>query len=263
MLERLAGALKHVGFDAVFDTGFAADLTIMEEAAELLGRIQGHGVLPMFTSCSPAWVRLVETRRPDLIPHLSTCKSPQQMAGSLIREIYPGYAGIGERRLVVVSIMPCTAKKSEARDQADVDVVLTTRELEGLWGRFGLDFAPLFRPKAAGCAVRRGDRRRAPVRRQRRRHGGGAAHGRQAGRRYGARRRPRIAEARGLEGVRRFDLEVAGTRLGLAVVNGLGAVQAHLDGLLADESLHFVEVMSCPAAASAGAASPTTPTRPP
>ena len=87
MLERLAAALKRVGFDAVFDTGFAADLTIVEEASELLDRVRNGGVLPMFTSCSPAWVNYVETHRPDLIPHLSTCKSPQQMAGALIREI--------------------------------------------------------------------------------------------------------------------------------------------------------------------------------
>jgi iron-only hydrogenase group A len=256
MLERLAGALKHVGFDAVFDTGFAADLTIMEEAAELLGRIQGHGVLPMFTSCSPAWVRLVETRRPDLIPHLSTCKSPQQMAGSLIREIYPGYAGIGERRLVVVSIMPCTAKKSEARDQADVDVVLTTRELEGLWGRFGLDFArypgrqPLDAPFAEATGAGRLFAGSGGVMEAALRTAARLAAGTELD------RGPRIAEARGLEGVRRFDLEVAGTRLGLAVVNGLGGVQAHLDGLLADEGLHFVEVMSCPGGCVGGGGQP-------
>ena len=99
MLERLAAALKAVGFDAVFDTSFAADLTVIEEATELLERIREGGVLPMFTSCSPAWVRFVEAHRPDLIPHLSTCKSPSQMAGTLIKEIYPTYAGLGDRRL--------------------------------------------------------------------------------------------------------------------------------------------------------------------
>ena len=94
MLEHLAAALKRIGFAAVFDTGFAADLTIMEEATELVKRIQGGGPLPMFTSCSPAWVNYVELHRPDLIPHMSTCKSPQQMAGALIKEIYPKFAGL-------------------------------------------------------------------------------------------------------------------------------------------------------------------------
>ena len=146
MLERLAAALKAVGFDAVFDTSFAADLTVMEEATELLERIQDGGVLPMFTSCSPAWVHFVETHRPDLIPHLSTCKSPQQMAGALIKELYPAYAGLGDKRLVVVSIMPCTAKKFEAQEQTGVDYVLTTRELDALWGRFGVDLARFTEP---------------------------------------------------------------------------------------------------------------------
>ena len=89
MLERLAAALKRVGFEAVFDTCFAADLTIMEEVSELIERVQTGGVLPMFTSCSPAWVNFVETHRPELIPHLSTCKSPQQMMGALIKECWP------------------------------------------------------------------------------------------------------------------------------------------------------------------------------
>ena len=160
MLARLAAALKTVGFRAVFDTGFSADLTIMEEATELVKRLQGGGALPMFTSCSPAWVNYVEIHRPDLIPNLSTCKSPQQMAGALIKEIYPRYAGLDDKRLVIVSIMPCTAKKYEAKDVGDVDYVLTTRELDALWSRFGLDFdsfeeeAPLDPPfaEATGAA---------------------------------------------------------------------------------------------------------------
>ncbi|MCX6372861.1 MAG: 2Fe-2S iron-sulfur cluster-binding protein, partial [Actinobacteria bacterium] len=102
MLERMAGALKRVGFDAVFDTSFAADVTIMEEASELLDRIQNGGALPLFTSCSPAWVHWVKTHRPDLIPHLSTCKSPQQMAGALIKEIYPHYASLGAAALAQI-----------------------------------------------------------------------------------------------------------------------------------------------------------------
>ncbi len=160
MLEHLAAALKRIGVAAVFDTCFAADLTIMEEATELVKRLQGGGPLPMFTSCSPAWVNYVEFHRPDLIPNMSTCKSPQQMAGALIKEIYPKFAALGDKRLVLVSLMPCTAKKYEAQDLGDVDYVLTTRELGALWRRFGIDFdtfeerAPLDPPfvEATGAA---------------------------------------------------------------------------------------------------------------
>ena len=257
MLERMAGALKRVGFDAVFDTGFAADVTIMEEASELLDRVQSGGVLPLFTSCSPAWVHWVETHRPDLIPHLSTCKSPQQMAGALIKEIYPRYAGLGGKRLVVVSIMPCTAKKFEAQDQADVDYVLTTRELDDLWGRFGIDLArfaepaPLDPPFAEASGAGRlfagsGGVMEAAVR---------TAHKLVAGTEIEG--SPRVSEARGSEGVRYFTVTAADAQLNLAVVNGLGRLQETLDELLAgDPPLHFIEVMSCPGGCIGGGGQP-------
>ena len=257
MLERLAGALKHVGFDAVFDTSFAADLTVMEEATELLDRVQNGGVLPMFTSCSPAWVHFVETHRPDLIPHLSTCKSPQQMAGALIKEIYPAYAGLGDKRLVVVSIMPCTAKKFEAQDQDGVDFVLTTRELDALWGRFGVDLAhftepvPLDAPFAEASGAGRlfagsGGVMEAAVR---------TAHKLVTGEELAG--GPQVSQARGGEGVRHFTVDAAGTRLNLAIVNGLGRLQETLDELLAgDPPVHFVEVMSCPGGCIGGGGQP-------
>ena len=258
MLERLAGALKSVGFDAVFDTSFAADVTVMEEATELLDRIRNGGVLPMFTSCSPAWVHFVETRRPDLIPHLSTCKSPQQMAGALIKEIYPAYAGLGDKRLVVVSIMPCTAKKFEAQDQTGVDYVLTTRELDALWGRFGVDLAhfadpePLDAPFAQASGAGRlfagsGGVMEAAARTAQKLITGGELKG-----------GPRVVEARGKEGVRQFTLAAAaGLELNLAVVNGLGRLQETLDELLtADPPFHFVEVMSCPGGCVGGGGQP-------
>jgi iron-only hydrogenase group A len=257
MLERMAGALKRVGFDAVFDTSFAADVTIMEEASELLDRIQNGGVLPLFTSCSPAWVHWVETHRPDLIPHLSTCKSPQQMAGALIKEIYPHYASLGDKRLVVVSIMPCTAKKFEAQDQADVDYVLTTRELDDLWGRFGIDLArfaepaPLDAPFAEASGAGRlfagsGGVMEAAVR---------TAHKLVAGTEIEG--GPKVSEARGTEGVRHFTVTAADAQLNLAVVNGLGRLQDTLDELLAgDPPLHFVEVMSCPGGCIGGGGQP-------
>jgi NADH-quinone oxidoreductase subunit G/NADP-reducing hydrogenase subunit HndD len=229
----------------------------MEEASELLDRIQNGGVLPLFTSCSPAWVHWVETHRPDLIPHLSTCKSPQQMAGALIKEIYPRYAGLGDKRLVVVSIMPCTAKKFEAQDQDDVDYVLTTRELDDLWGRFGIDLArfvepaPLDVPFAAASGAGRlfagsGGVMEAALR---------TAHKLVAGTELEG--GPRVSEARGTEGVRHFTVTAADAELNLAVVNGLGRLQETLDELLAgDPPVHFVEVMSCPGGCIAGGGQP-------
>jgi NADH-quinone oxidoreductase subunit G/NADP-reducing hydrogenase subunit HndD len=256
MLEKLAGALRHVGFDAVVDTSFAADLTIMEEGAELLDRLQHGGVLPMFTSCSPAWVNYVETHRPDLIPHLSTCKSPQQMAGALIKRLYPAFPWVEGRRVVVVSVMPCTAKKSEAQALGDVDHVLTTRELEGLWGRFGLDLegfggsAPLDPPFSEASGAGRlfagsGGVMEAAVR---------TVHALVAGEELPE---AKVAEARGQEGVRRFSVTAGEARLDLAVVNGLGRLRATVDDLLAaDPPLHFVEVMSCPGGCVGGGGQP-------
>ena len=151
LLERLAAALKRIGFDAVFDTGFTADLTVMEEGSELVKRVQEGGVLPMFTSCSPGWVQYVETYRPELIPNLSTCKSPQQMAGALIKLLYPRQVDLSGKHLVVVSVMPCTAKKYEAERPelsseagiADVDAVITTRQLNRMMRIFGIEFGSL------------------------------------------------------------------------------------------------------------------------
>lgn len=256
MLRRLAGALKQVGFDAVFDTSFAADLTIMEEASELLGRIQGGGVLPMFTSCSPAWVSYVETHRPDLIRHLSTCKSPQGMAGALIKEIYPRWVDLDGKRLVVVSVMPCTAKKVEAREGSDVDYVLTTRELDRLWARFGIDLAradsaSLDAPFAEASGAGRlfagtGGVMEAAVRTAARLASGAELDD-----------GPKVAEARGLEGVRSFAVTAGEARLGLAVVNGLGRLAEIVDDLLvADPALQFVEVMSCPGGCVGGGGQP-------
>lgn len=252
MLEHLAAALKHVGFAAVFDTAFCADLTIMEEATEFLQRLQGDGALPMFTSCSPAWINYVELHRPDLIPHLSTCKSPQQMAGALIKEIYPKYAGLAGKRLILVSLMPCTAKKYEAEDLGDVDYVLTTRELDALWDRFGIDFetfddrAPLDPPFAEATGAARlfastGGVMEAALRTAAKLVDGVELTG-------------ELTEARGLEGVKRFTAEVGGSSLNLAVVNGLGRLSSVLSGALSE--LHFVEVMSCPGGCAGGGGQP-------
>lgn len=136
--ELIATALRRIGFQAVFDTSFTADLTVMEEATELINRIKNNGPLPMFTSCSPGWVRYVEIHKPELIPHLSTCKSPQQMMSAIIKEFYAKRIDLSKKKLYNVSIMPCTAKKFEAADNGDTNAVLTAREVVQLFNRFGI-----------------------------------------------------------------------------------------------------------------------------
>ena len=147
---KMVAALRRLGFDKVFDTDFAADLTIVEEANELVERINNGGVLPMITSCSPGWVKFCEYYYPDFIDHLSSCKSPQQMAGAVIKTYYANKMGIDPKDIVSVSVMPCTAKKFEigrpdqsAAGVPDVDIALTTRELAKMIDRAGLKFTML------------------------------------------------------------------------------------------------------------------------
>ena len=147
---KMVAALRRIGFDKVFDTNFGADLTIVEEANELVERIKNNGVLPMITSCSPGWVKFCEFYYPDMISHLSSCKSPQQMAGAVIKTYYAEKTGIDPKDIVSVSVMPCTAKKFEIgrADQSaagvpDVDIAITTRELSRMIMRAGLNFTAL------------------------------------------------------------------------------------------------------------------------
>ena len=161
---QMVAGLRRLGFNKVFDTQFTADLTIMEEAHELLHRIKNKGALPMVTSCSPGWIKFAEHFFPDALPHLSTCKSPQQMFGAIAKTYYANKMGIDPRKMVVVSVMPCTAKKYEARrpemmsafehwkekrawsakdEFYDVDYVLTTRELGRMFKESGIQFASL------------------------------------------------------------------------------------------------------------------------
>ncbi len=147
---KMVAALRRLGFARVFDTDFAADLTIVEEANELVQRIQNAGTLPMITSCSPGWVKFCEYYYPDMINHLSTCKSPQQMAGAVIKTYYANKMGIDPKDIVSVSVMPCTAKKFEiGRDDQsaagvpDVDIAITTRELGRMIDRAGIKFTAL------------------------------------------------------------------------------------------------------------------------
>lgn len=147
---KMVTALRRLGFDKIFDTNFAADVTILEEGNELLERIQHHGVLPLITSCSPGWVNFVETFYPELLPHVSTCKSPQQIFGALAKTYYAQKAGISPDKIFVVSIMPCTAKKYESSrpemndsGYRDVDIVVTTRELARMIKEAGIEFRAL------------------------------------------------------------------------------------------------------------------------
>lgn len=147
---KMVSALRRLGFDKVFDTDFAADLTIMEEATELVDRITNNGVLPMITSCSPGWIKYCEHYYPEFIPNLSTCKSPHEMEGAMVKSYYAERADIDPKDIIVVSVMPCTAKKFEAKRPElsnggfpDVDVVITTRELARMIKEANIDFGKL------------------------------------------------------------------------------------------------------------------------
>jgi len=149
--KKMVAGLRRLGFDKVFDTDFTADLTIMEEGNELLQRLKTGGTLPMITSCSPGWIKFIEHFYPELLPHLSSCKSPQQMFGALAKSYYAEKIGVKPENMYVVSIMPCTAKKLEAgREEMsvnegipDVDAVLTTREAAQMMREMGVDFRNL------------------------------------------------------------------------------------------------------------------------
>jgi NADH-quinone oxidoreductase subunit G/NADP-reducing hydrogenase subunit HndD len=258
----LVAALRRLGFDYVFDTSFAADLTIMEEAAELIHRLRHGGTLPLLTSCSPGWIKFVEQFYPEFTPNLSTCKSPQQMLGAVIKTYWARVAGIAPDRIYSVSIMPCTAKKFEAtrpelsRDgRPDVDAVLTTRELARLIVMRGLDLSAL-PPEAADSPL--GERSSA-----------GKIFGAAGGVMEAALRTAHFLltgrespvlwfqKLRGLEGIKEARLRIDGLEVGVAASSGLGNARRLLDGLRQGrEDLHFIEVMSCPGGCVAGGGQP-------
>jgi len=260
---QLVAALRHLGFDFVFDTGFAADLTVMEEASELVRRIRTGGPLPQFTSCSPGWVRWVENERPELLPNLSTCKSPQQMMGAVIKNWFAAKRGLDPDKVFSVSVMPCTAKKAEAgrpehaRDgRADVDAVLTVRELARLIRQRGIRLEEL---QASHADLPLGMRSTA-----------GKLFGGTGGVMEAALRTAwflltgedpppvRLHALHGLEGVKYAEVEAGGLRLKVAVANGLKNAQRFLEerdkGLHGD--IHFVEVMTCPGGCVGGGGQP-------
>lgn len=258
----MTGLLRRLGFDRVFDTSFSADLTVMEEASELVQRIREGGRLPMFTSCSPGWVKFVETFYPEFLPNVSTCKSPQQMLGALIKSRWAEREGVDPRRIFSVAVMPCTAKKFEAArpemlrgDLADVDAVLTTRELATLARRRGLrlsDGSPDQPDMPFG-----------------RRSGAGKIFGASGGVTEAAARTAHwlltgreadpedLAHLRGFEGVREARLRLGDLELGVAVASGLGNARRLLEEIAAGrDDLHFIEVMTCPGGCLAGGGQP-------
>ena len=259
---QMVAALRRIGFDRVFDTAFAADLTIMEEASELAHRVSTGGRLPMMTSCSPGWIKFVEQFYPDFMENLSTCKSPQQMMGAVIKRFWAPREGVDPAQVVSVSIMPCTAKKFEcareemaAGDVADVDYVLTTRELGQLLRMFGVDLAacapesadsPFGQRSSAGKIFgATGGVMEAAVR---------TAHFLLTGKEL---EHLEVRAVRGLDGVKEARVRIGDLEVGLAVVNGLGNARRLLDALRAGRhDLHFIEVMTCPGGCIGGGGQP-------
>jgi NADH-quinone oxidoreductase subunit G/NADP-reducing hydrogenase subunit HndD len=259
----LTAALRRMGFARVFDTGFSADLTVMEEASELLARLSGKGTLPMMTSCSPGWINFVEAFFPNWIPNLSTCKSPQQMMGALIKTYYAQSQKLDPDKIFSVSIMPCTAKKGEAArrqmrgegGRADVDAVLTTRELAFMIRQKGLDLEDLAAEKPDSLLGERssagkifgasGGVMEAAVR---------TAHLLATGRELGS---LELKAVRGLEGLKEARVQVGDAVLDLAVVSGLMNARRLIEDM--DKNLrhyHFVEVMTCPGGCVGGGGQP-------
>jgi NADH-quinone oxidoreductase subunit G/NADP-reducing hydrogenase subunit HndD len=273
---KMAAALRGLGFDKVFDTDFSADLTIMEEGFELIGRIKNGGTLPLITSCSPGWIKFVETFFPKVLDHVSTCKSPQQMFGTVTKTYWAEKMGIDPRKIVVVSIMPCTAKKFEKerpemktafhywqekmglKDEEafkDVDCVLTTREAAKMIREAGIDFANLpdedfDKPlgESTGAAVIFGAT-------------GGVMEAalRTA---YEVLTKKSLAkldfeDVRGLEGIKTADVDIDGLILKVAVANGLGNARVLMEQVQKGESpYHFIEIMCCPGGCLGGGGQP-------
>lgn len=262
---KMVAALRRLGFNKVFNTDFSADLTIMEEAYELIERIQNGGVLPMITSCSPGWVKFCEYYYPDLLEHLSSCKSPQQMAGAIFKTWYAEKNNIDPKSIVSVSIMPCTAKKFEVdRDDqnaagvADVDIALTTRELGRLIERAGIDFVNLpdeeFDPTldiATGAGVIFGAT--GGVMEAALRTAADAISGKSLD-------NVEYKEVRGTDGIKEAVYNVEGTDIKVAIASGLSNANVLLQKIRNGEAdYHFIEIMCCPGGCVNGGGQPIQP----
>ena len=255
-------ALRRLGFDKVFDTDFGADLTIVEEANEFLGRVQNGGVLPMITSCSPGWIKYCEHYYPDMLDHLSTCKSPQQMSGAIIKTWYAEKMGIDPKDIVVVGIMPCTAKKFETKrdDQAasgypDVDYSLTTRELGRMIESAGIYFKHLPDEEfdnplgdSTGAAVIFGAT-------------GGVMEAalRTAVEKLSGEELKSLdfTEVRGTDGIKEASYTVNGMEIKVCVVSGLANANTIMEKVKnGTADYHFIEIMGCPGGCVNGGGQP-------
>jgi len=259
---KMVAALRRLGFDKVFDTDFAADLTIMEEGTELLGRIKNGGKLPLITSCSPGWVKYCEHYYPEFLDHLSTCKSPHEMMGAVLKSYYAEKNHLDPAKIFVVSVMPCTAKKFEAKrpelsatGYPDVDVVLTTRELARMIREAGIDFVKLpdedFDPTLGDST------------------GAGVIFGATGGVMEAALRT--VAElvtgeplknieftaVRGIQGVKEAVIEIGDMKLHAAVAHGTGNAKTLLEKVKSGEKHYdFIEIMGCPGGCVTGGGQP-------
>jgi len=262
---KLATALRRLGFDKIFDTNWGADVTIMEEGTELLHRIQNGGVLPMITSCSPGWVRYIEFQYPELLPHLSSCKSPQNMFGALAKSYYAEKHGIDPKDIVVVSVMPCTSKKSEivrpeleVNGHRDVDVSITTRELALMIKEARLEFDKL---EEGTFDAFMGDY-----------SGAGVIFGATGGVMEAAIRT--VADVlsgqdlenvdytavRGIEGIKEATVNIGGLDVKVAIAHNTTNAGILLEKIKKGEAdYHFIEVMACPGGCVNGGGQPIVP----
>lgn len=259
---QIVTGLRRLGFRKVFDTNFAADLTIMEEATELLNRVTNNKTLPMFTSCCPGWVKYIEQSRPQLLDHVSTCKSPHEMEGAILKTYYAKKMGIDPKDVYVVSIMPCTVKKFESarpelreEHMPDVDAVLTTRELVRVFKMAGIDFNDLPEDEfdnplgestgAAAIFGTSGGVMEAALR---------TAYFKISGKEL---ENMNLTDIRGNSGIKEATIPINGLEVKVAVVNGIGNVKPILDEIERGESkYHFIEVMACPGGCINGGGQP-------
>ena len=259
---KMVTALRRMGFDKVFDTNTGADFTIVEEANELLERLQNGGTLPMITSCSPGWVKYIEMNYPDQLAHVSSCKSPHQMFGALIKSYYAEKIGVAPEKISVVSVMPCIAKKFEAnREQMnvngirDVDYVITTRELARMIKQAGLDFVNLEDStfddpmgEATGAAAifgTTGGVMEAALR---------TAFEKITGETL---KDVNFEAVRGEEGIKRATVKIGDKEVKAVVAHGLGNAQIVMDEIKSGKAdYQFVEIMACPGGCIMGGGQP-------
>ncbi|MBO5505045.1 MAG: iron hydrogenase small subunit [Clostridia bacterium] len=264
---KMAAALRRVGFDRVFDTDTGADLTILEEGTEFINRLKNGGKLPLITSCSPGWVKFCEHNFPDFLDNLSSCKSPHQMFGAVVKSFYAEKNGLDPKKIFNVSVMPCVAKKFEsARPEMeneglrDIDAVISTRELAKMIKESGIDFVNLPDEKFD-----------APFEEA---SGAGVIFGCTGGVMEAALRTvSEVLEGksfdnveyhavRGTEGIKEATLNIAGTDVKIAVVSGLGNARKLLDAIRAGEAdYHFIEIMACPGGCVNGGGQPIVPSK--